>query len=141
MPAELNVEAQWQGGWRFDALTGTGHTVVMDAAVEDEGTEAGARPMELLLVGIAGCTAMDVVSILKTMRQEVRSYRVKVTGRRRDDHPKVFTHILIEHFVQGDVSEDRLARAVELSNQKYCSAQAMMRGVAEIETRYEIERP
>ncbi len=97
--------------------------------------------MELLLAGIAGCTAMDVVSILKTMRQEVRRYRVKVTGRRRDDHPKVFTHILIEHFVQGDVSEDRLARAVELSNQKYCSAQAMMRGVAEIETRYEIEGP
>lgn len=140
MPGEMKVEALWQGGWRFDALTGTGHTVVMDAAVEDEGTEAGARPMEMLLVGLAGCTGMDVVSILETMRQEVKGYRVKVTGQRRDEHPKVFTRILIEHFVQGNVSDERLAHAIELSNEKYCSVQAMIGNVAKIETRYEIER-
>lgn len=139
MPSGMNVEAVWQGGWRFDTRTGTGHTVVMDAAVEDEGTEAGPRPMELLLVGLAGCTGMDVVSILDTMRQEVKSYRVRVTAQRREEHPKVFTHILIEHLVTGQVSEDRLARAIELSSQKYCSAQAMLREVAVIETRYEIQ--
>ncbi len=139
MPTELNVEAVWQGGWRFDARTGTGHTVIMDAAVANEGTEAGPRPMELLLVGLAGCTGMDVVYVLRKMRQDVKSYRLRVTGTRRDDQPKVFTHILIEHIMVGDVREDRLARAVELSNETYCSAYAMLGSVAQIETRYTIE--
>jgi putative redox protein len=138
MPNEMHIEAVWQGDWRFDAQTGTGHTVIMDAAVADGGTEAGPRPMELLIAGIAGCTGMDVVSILETMRQDVRSYRIKVTGARREDHPKVFTHIVIEHLIEGKVDEKRLARAIRLSNEKYCSAQAMVNGVAEIETRYTI---
>lgn len=138
MANDLTAEAVWQGAWRFDATTGTGHEIIMDAAVADGGTEAGARPMELLIVGAAGCTAMDVVSILEKMRQEVKSYRVKVTGQRRDEHPKIFTHILIEHIVEGNVEEAKLAHAIELSNDKYCSAQAMLKGVAQIETRYEI---
>jgi putative redox protein len=138
MPTEMHAEAVWRGDWRFDAQTGTGHEIIMDAAVADGGTEAGARPMELLLVGCAGCTAMDVVSILEKMRQGVTSYRVKITGQRQDEHPQVFTHIVIEHIVEGEVDEERLAHAIELSNEKYCSAQAMLRGVATVETRYTI---
>lgn len=138
MPNEMTAEALWQGDWRFDATTGTGHEIVMDAAVADGGTEAGARPMELLLVGVAGCTAMDIVSILEKMRQDVKSYRVKISGVRREDHPKVFTHILIEHILEGKVDEERLQHAIDLSNEKYCSAQAMMKGVAQIETKYTI---
>jgi len=140
MAGEMVAEAVWQGAWRFDATTGTGHEIIMDAAVADGGTEAGARPMELLLVGVAGCTAMDIVSILEKMRQEVKSYRVRITGQRREEHPKVFTHILIEHLVEGQVDEQRLAHAIALSNEKYCSAQAMVKGVAQVETRYEIVR-
>lgn len=132
----LQAEAVWQQDWRFEARTGTGHELIMDAAVEHGGTEAGARPMELLLVGIAGCTAMDVVSILSKMRQEVESYRVRIVGQRREEEPKIFTHILIEHVLSGQVSEERLIHAIKLSNDKYCSAQAMVKGVAEIETRF-----
>lgn len=138
MADPLQAEAVWQEDWRFVAETGTGHEVVMDASVEHGGTEGGARPMELLLVGIAGCTAMDIVSILRKMRQTVASYRVRIVGQRRDEEPMIFTQIVIEHVISGEVSEERLAHAIKLSNDKYCSAQAMVKGVAEIETRYVI---
>ena len=139
MGSEVTVEAAWQEEMCFSFRTPSGHDVVLDAAAEHGGTNRGPRPMEMLLVGVAGCTAMDVISILRKMRQTVTGYRVRITGRRGDDgdlHP--YEHIVIEHIVEGDVEESRLARAVELSNTRYCSAQATLRREVEVETTYSV---
>jgi putative redox protein len=138
MAVTMTAEASWREGLQFNIQTGTGHGVAVDGDPEHGGGEQGPRPMELLLVGTAGCAAMDLISILKKMRQDVKSYTVKITGERRDEQPQVFTHIVIEHIVEGNVEEAKLAHAIELSDNKYCSAQAMMRGVAKVETRYTI---
>jgi putative redox protein len=96
-------------------------------------------PVELLLVSVAACTAVDVVSILEKKRQAVTDYRVEITGERRDDHPRSFTKMHIHHIVYGhDVSEQALTRAIELSDTKYCSVAATVRPTVEITTSFEI---
>src|SRR4029078_6189391 len=91
-------------------------------------------PMELLLLGLGGCTAIDVISILRKMRQDVVGYEVRVDGTPADDHPKVFTEIVVEHIVRGrNLSEESVCRAIQLSVTRYCSAQAMLGKVAQIE--------
>ena len=125
----------------FRATGGSGHEVVLDAADESGGKNAGPRPMELLLVALAGCTAMDVISILRTQREPVEAYEVRVSAERAKDHPRVFTEIRVEHVVTGNVKEASLARAIELSETKYCSVRAMLRPETEITTTYRVERP
>jgi putative redox protein len=139
MPDTLNAEVTWRENLQFVATTGSGHELVLDASAEFGGEDAGPRPMEMLLVGNAGCTGMDVVSILKKMRQPVVGYRVRVTGHRRQEEPRIFTRIVIEHILQGDLEEDKVAHAVELSEQKYCSASAMLGAVAEMDVSWRIE--
>lgn len=96
-------------------------------------------PMELLLVSVAACTAVDVVSILEKKRQAVTDYRVEITGERRDEHPRAFTKMRVHHIVYGhDVSEQAVARAIELSDTKYCSVAATVRPTVEITTTFEI---
>jgi putative redox protein len=96
-------------------------------------------PVELLLVSVAACTAVDVVSIMEKKRQQVTDYRVEITGERRDEHPRAFTKMQIHHIVYGhDVSEQALARAIELSDTKYCSVAATVRPTVEITTSFEI---
>lgn len=96
-------------------------------------------PVELLLVSVAACTAVDVVSILEKKRQDVTDYRVEITGERRDEHPRAFTKMHIHHIVYGhDVSEQALAHAIELSDTKYCSVAATVRPTVEITTSFEI---
>ncbi len=125
-------------GMAFRAALPTGHEIVLDAGEHHGGRNLGARPMHLLLVGLAGCTGMDVISFLRKMRQSVTGYQIEVEGERAEDHPKVFTHIQVRHIVTGDVKEDRLAKAVELSESMYCSANAMLKAVARVETTWEI---
>ncbi|MBM3500625.1 MAG: OsmC family protein [Armatimonadetes bacterium] len=127
-------------GMAFRAALPTGQELVMDAGEDHGGRNLGARPMHLLLAGLAGCTGMDVISFLRKMRQPVKGYRIEVEGERAEDYPKVFTHIRVRHIVTGDVDEERLAKAVELSESRYCSANAMLKAVAEIETTWEVER-
>ena len=123
----------------FQATTGSGHTLVLDAAPAVGGAERGSRPMELLLVGLGGCTGMDVISILRKMRQEVTGYTIRVTGDRASEHPKVFTTISIEHVVRGrGLSLEAVRRAVELSATRYCSAAAMLGRVAHIQETYRV---
>jgi len=136
----LGVELLDVDAMAFRAALPTGQQVVLDAGEDHGGRNLGARPMHLLLVGLAGCTGMDVISFLRKMRQPVTGYRLEVEGERAEDHPKVFTHIKVRHIVTGDVAEDRLAKAVELSETKYCSANAMLKAVAQIETTWEIVR-
>jgi len=123
----------------FEAKTGTGHTLVMDAAPEVGGHNRGPRPMEMLLVGLGGCTGMDVVSILRKMRQPVTGYEVIVRGERAAEHPKVFTEIVVEHVVYGNgLAEEMVRRAVELSETRYCSASAMLSRAARVTHTYRI---
>jgi putative redox protein len=127
------------GNMAFRAVTGTGHEVIMDAAPEVGGTDTGPRPMELLLVGLGGCTGMDVISMLRKMRQNVTAYEVHVSGERATEHPKVYTSIRVEHVVRGRaVNPESVRRAVELSATRYCSAAAMLGRVAHIDETYRV---
>lgn len=129
----LTVRSRLLGGMQFAALAGSGHTVVMDAAEHAGGQGAGFIPMEMLLVGLAGCTAMDVISVLRKKRQEVTGYEVQVHGERAEEHPMVFTDIIVEHIVTGhNVSPEAVARAIELSETKYCGAGAMLGKTAKL---------
>ena len=132
------VGLRHDGGMRFVATTGSGHEIVVDNATGD----TGPRPTELVLVAIAGCTAMDVVEILAKKRQTVTSYRTEVSGEQRDQSPNVFLEIDVLHVVEGDVDTEAVRRSIELSATKYCTVSAQVAtGVATIHHRYRIVRP
>ncbi len=117
----------WKKGMRFDATALSGHEVALDSATEHGGHNEGFRPMELFLMGLAGCTAMDVISILEKKRQNVTGFEVRVTGNRAEEHPRVYTDAHIEYIVRGHgVDPKAVERAIELSQTKYCPAQAML---------------
>lgn len=128
-------------GMAFQADFVTGHHVIFDAAEKGGGQNRGVRPTHMLLASFGACTAMDVISILRKMKQPVEGYRLRVEGQRATEHPMVFTHITITHTLVGDIDEGRLAHAIELSDSTYCSVGAMLRKSAQIDTRFEIERP
>jgi putative redox protein len=139
MSETLSASVDLLEGVAFRATTGTGHEVVMDVAPEVGGGDAGPRPMELLLVGLGGCTGLDVISILRKMHQHVSGYQIHLCGERATQHPKIFTSISVEHVVRGrDLSADAVKRAVELSATRYCSAAAMLKQAARIEETYRI---
>ena len=120
----------------FVGVTPSGHA----QTIETDSTRANAAtPMELLLIALGSCTGVDVISILKKQRQQVTDYRIEVSGERREDFPKSYTRLYVKHIVHGrGVSEPAVARAIELSDTKYCSVAATLRGSAEIVTSYEI---
>ena len=127
------------GGMRFDVVLGSGYEMQIDASREAGGEGLGARPMELLLAGLAGCTGMDVIGMMRKARQEVTGYDIRVTGERASDYPMVYTSIDVEHVVRGrGISEEALKRAIHLSDTKYCSATGMLGTVAKINTGYRI---
>jgi putative redox protein len=127
------------GGMRFEVALGSGYEMQIDASRESGGEGMGARPMELLLAGLAGCTGMDVIGMMRKARQEVTGYEVRVSGERAGDYPMVFTSINVEHVVRGrGISEEALKRAIHLSETKYCSASAMLGTTAKINTSYRI---
>lgn len=131
MAKEIDATLNFVDGMAFTAVADSGHEIILDSRTpEREGTR-GPSPMELLLMGTAGCTAMDVISILRKKRQHVTAYQVRIHGTRADEHPQVYTNITIEHIITGhDISEAAVAQAIELSETKYCSASAMMRKTA-----------
>ena len=117
----------WKSGLSFSGLTGTGFTVPIDTSVSHGGLNEGPSPMELVLLSLGGCTAMDVISILQKKRQEVTSFEILLHADRAIDHPKVFTQITLEYVVTGhNVEEEAVSRAVELSETKYCSVSGML---------------
>lgn len=125
-------------GLRFRALTGSGHGLVLDDAAGD----AGPRPAELLLVALAGCTAMDVISILRKKRQVVEGYEVSVRGHQRSEHPNAFTDIEVHHLVRGPVDAAAVRRAIELSATRYCSVGAgLSSGVARLRHEFQVDGP
>jgi putative redox protein len=126
-------------GMQFVVETGSGHSFTIDSVPEVGGHNTGPRPFELLAAGLAGCTGMDVISVLRTMRQKPTSLKVHVSGERAEEHPKKFLNIHIEYTVVGyDLAEDRVARAIELSETKYCPAMASLRPGVPITSSYTI---
>lgn len=132
------IEVTWKDGMRFEGVTEAGHTVTMDAEQLHGGADAGSRPMELLLVGLGGCTGMDVVSILKKMRKHIKGFRMNINAQRSGEHPKVFTNISLEYILEGDMDEKDVQRAVELSQDKFCSVSAMLGKAAKITYSYKL---
>ncbi|MCS7251076.1 MAG: OsmC family protein [Anaerolineae bacterium] len=126
-------------GMKFEAFTPSGHAMILDAAPEMGGNNEGPRPMEVLLVALAGCTAMDVLSILRKKRQPLEGFAMEVRGERASEHPKVYTDIDVLYVVKGNIDPQALVRAIELSVTKYCSVSAMLRKTAYIRYRYRIE--
>ena len=139
MAEHMTATVRLETGMRFDAEAGSGHHVTLDAAEHGGGQNAGFRPMELLLVGLGGCTGMDVISILRKKRQQVTGYEVHVSGIRAEDHPMVFVEITVEHIVTGhQIQPEAVARAIQLSEQRYCGAGAMLGKVAHLTHTYRI---
>lgn len=134
-----NAQVTWVQGMQFVGMGDTGHAIVMDASKEGGGYGSAASPMEVLLMGLLGCTAMDVISILKKMRQPVRGLKVLAQGERAAEHPKKYTHIHVEYVATGEVDPAMLGRAVELSEARYCGAMATVRGVATITNSHRVE--
>ena len=139
MAEVMTAQATLEMGMRFVAESGSRHHVTLDADEHGGGQNAGFRPMELLLAGLAGCTGMDVISILRKKRQQVTAYEVHVTGRRAEDHPMVFVEISVEHVVTGHhLQAEAVAHAIQLSEERYCGAGAMLGKVARLTHTYRI---
>ncbi len=131
MAEQMTARVKLETGMQFDAEAGSGHHITLDAAEHGGGQNAGFRPMDMLLVGLGGCTGMDVISILRKKRQQVTAYEVNVTGIRAEDHPMVFVEISVEHIVTGyQIQPEAVARAIQLSKERYCGAGAMLGKVA-----------
>jgi putative redox protein len=135
----MKATVNWQGKLKFTGTADSGNIVAMDADSQVGGTGEGVRPMEMIALGLAGCTAMDVISILQKKRQEVTHFEVKVDAPRSEDHPKVFRSAEITYEITGrNIDESAVLRAIELSATRYCPAQAMLGQVFPIDLRYEI---
>jgi putative redox protein len=117
----MKTTINWTGKMAFSSVTPSGHEIKMDAAQEIGGENSGARPTELLLNAVAGCTGIDIISILQKMRLEPTSFLMDVEGERAEDHPKKFTNIKIHYALEGDLPEEKVIRAIQLSKDKYCS--------------------
>jgi putative redox protein len=140
MAKEVEVQATLIGPMAWSIVSGRGgQRVVVDVPPDEGGENAGPTPMELLLMSQAGCTGMDVISILRKQRQQVTGYEIRVHGIRADQHPKVYVDIEVEHVVTGhQIDPGALERAIELSETKYCSVSRTLAGTAKITSRYRI---
>jgi len=129
----MECTVRWTSGMTFLAETGSNHVVAMDGAPEGGGRDLAPRPMEMVLVGTGGCSAYDVVVILKKSGQEVTGCEVKLTSERAETDPKVFTRIHMHFTVRGrSLKRNLVEQAIRLSHEKYCSASIMLRKTAEI---------
>ena len=135
----MRARVKWIEDVVFLGISGTGHTVVMDGYKNLGKNSTGMRPMELLLLGLGGCTAFDVVTILKKYRQNIYDCSVQIEGQRSNTIPKIFTKINIHYKVTGKyLAEEKVKRAIELSTDKYCSASFMLGKIAKITHDYTI---
>ena len=132
----MNAIVRYAGDEMFIGISPSGHAQAIDTKGD---RHAAATPMEMLLMSVAACTAADVISILLKKRQDVTQYVVEISGDRKEEHPRAFTRFEVNHIVHGrNVSEAAVARAIELSETKYCSVAATVRPTAEIVTSFEI---
>lgn len=135
----MKATVAWKGNMVFNGMPDSGFPVQMDSDSSYGGTNSGVRPMELITLGLAGCTAMDVLSILQKKRQQVTQFEVKVDAPRSREYPKVFTNALITYILTGtNIDVAAVVRSIELSATKYCPAQFMLAQAFPMELRYEI---
>ena len=126
MKYEANV--RWAGRMTFVGKAGTNHLVPMDTTPDSGGDNSATKPLELLLVALGGCTGMDIVPLFKKMRQDVTAVELNITADRSEEHPHVYTRIDIEYVVTGrNLEEEKVKRAVDLSQERYCSVSAMLK--------------
>ena len=127
------AKISWVDGALLVAESGSGHTITMDGAADIGGRNLASRPMEVLLMGMGGCTAIDVVSMLKKQRQDIEGVEVSLVAERADDHPKVYTSVKLVYTVRGrKLNKALVEQAVSLSDEKYCSATAMVKKTADV---------
>ena len=135
----MKARVKWLDHMSFVGETGSGHSVVMDGAPDSGGRNLAARPMEMVLIGMGGCTAFDVVMILQRARQPITDCVVEIEAERAEEVPKVFTKIHAHYIIKGKgLSEKQVEKAVKLSAEKYCSVSIMLAETADITHDYEI---
>ncbi|HMV13541.1 MAG TPA: OsmC family protein [Nitrosomonas sp.] len=135
----MKAKIKWQEGVSFSGETESGHTLIMDGAPEAGGRNLGPRPMEMILLGLGGCTAFDVVMILQKGRHPVTDCFIEIDAKRATEDPKVFTQIHLHFIVSGkNLAAHHVERAIDLSAEKYCSASIMLRSTANITHDFEI---
>lgn len=122
----MNITTTWNGKRHFLSVGPSGHQVSMDAKEEAGGEDKGNRPMELLLMGLTGCTGIDIAMILERMREPLESMEIQAEGHRRDTHPEGFDEIHLTYHLTGDLQPAKAWRAIHLSEEKYCSASASL---------------
>jgi putative redox protein len=133
------AKVTYVNGMQFVGEADSGHAIVMDGPPETGGKDTGLRPTELLLVGLGGCSGMDVVSILKKKKQAITGIEININGQKAESFPQKFTEIEIEFIIKGkNISEEAVKRAVQLSMEKYCSVKATLEGSANINYSYKI---
>ncbi len=136
----MKARIKWLENRTFVGESGSGHAIVMDGAPESGGRNLGVRPMEMLLLGLGGCTAFDIVMILEKSREKITSCEVELEGERESADPKVFTHVKMIYKLKGkSLKPAAVERAVNLSAQKYCSASIMFEKTAKLEHSWTIE--
>lgn len=136
----MNTRVKWLDNMSFVGESASGHSVVMDGPPEAGGRNLGVRPMEMLLLGLGGCSSFDIVSMLKKGKQDLVDCVVEISAERADSEPKIFTKIHMHFIISGnDLSDKRVKRAIELSAEKYCSASIMLGELAKITHDYELK--
>ena len=135
----MNLSVNWVDGMLMVGKSYSGHSITMDGPIEIGGENLGIRPMEMLLLGVAGCTMIDVVTTLKKMRQDMTHCEIKISAERANEHPKVFTDIHIHFIIKGkDIDPKKVDKAISLSAEKYCSASIMLGKTANITHDFEV---
>lgn len=129
------VSTQWKGNMMFESDNPSGNKLVMDIAKEDGGNSIGYRPKAMMLASLAGCSGLDVVSVLEKMKVEVDDFTMEVEGELTEEHPKYYKKVVVDyHFYGSDLNETKINKAVKLSIDKYCGVMEMFRQFAEVET-------
>ncbi|GMN06608.1 OsmC family protein [Croceitalea sp. MTPC5] len=129
-----HISTKWKGGMAFESNNPSGLDLTIDAAPEDGGEGKGLRPKALMLSGLAGCSGLDVASLIKKMKLEVDDFSIETIANLTDEHPKYYDHVVIEyHFYGPNLNEEKLQRAIDLSVEKYCGVMEMFRRFAELE--------
>jgi putative redox protein len=134
------IKVKWIDGLRFVATDSAGHSLVLDASGKSGGESSGFSPMQLLLIALGGCTGMDVVHIMRKQRQQVNGLEILVSGKRVKEPPRVYNNIRVEYKIKGkDIGENAVQRAIQLSEDKYCSVGATLRAKAKLTSNYIIQ--
>jgi len=136
----VNATVKWVDGLKFTSSANSGHEITMDGPPEHGGTDSAPRPMELVLMGLGGCTGMDAISILRKKKQDVTGFEIKLKGLRAENHPMRYENVELEFVIKGRGVDDAAARrAIELSMEKYCSVKFTLEKETPISYSFKVE--